>query len=274
MAGSLRAFADAACGPEPEIDLARAALQIASIEDPGLVPDPWLDRLDELAARSGACGVADSLRVLHRVREFLFEEEGFRGNVADYYDPRNSCLDQVLGRRLGIPITLALLMMEVGRRVGLRIDGIGLPGHFLVSAHVGSDRVLLDPFEGGAIMTLERAHHVVARATGRAVKLTEASFTPCSKRQILARMLTNLKAIYVKAEAWEKALQVVERLLLLDPDAAGHVRDRGSVLVRAGHRLRGIADWERYLTRYPDAPDADTVRQQLRRIRQEMAALN
>ena len=270
---SLREFTGA-CAHEPDMDLGLAALHVARIEYPDLVPRLHLQRLDELAARSGVGSVVDPLHALHRLREFLFDETGFRGNGRDYYDPRNSCLNDVLDRKLGIPITLSVVMMEVGRRVGLRIIGIGLPGHFVVSAEVGADRVLLDPFDGGSVLTRERAADVVTRAVGRPVKLAPAHFAVCSKRQIIGRMLQNLKGIYVTRESWAKALDVVDRLRLVDPSSPGHLRDRGSIHVKLGDLRRGAADWERYLTDNPEADDADRVRHQLRRIRQELAVLN
>jgi regulator of sirC expression with transglutaminase-like and TPR domain len=274
MDADLRAFGDIVRGPAPEIDLARGALCIARIEHPRLIAEPSLARLDELAARSGASGLGDEVRTLHRLREFLFAEEGFRGNSEDYYDPCNSCLNDVLERKRGIPITLALVMMEVGARVGLRILGVGLPGHFVVSARVGGDSVLLDPFSGGTVLTLEGAHKVVARAVGRSVRLTEANFTPCSRPQMLARMLGNLKAVYLSRREWGKALEAIDHLLIVDEASSSHLRDRGSVLVKLGHFHRGIADWERYLGRNPEASDAEVVRQQLRRVREGLAALN
>ena len=270
---SLREFTWA-CGPEPDIDLGLAALHVARIEYPDLVPGQHLLRFDELAARSGVGAVADPLHALHRLREFLFDEVGFRGNGRDYYDPRNSCVNDVLDRKLGIPITLSLVMMEVGRRVGLRITGVGLPGHFVVSAEVGADRVLLDPFDGGTVLTRERAADVVTRAVGRPVKLAPTHFAPCSKHQIVGRMLQNLKGIYVTRGDWPKALEVVDRLRLVDPGSPGHLRDRGSIHVKLGDLRRGASDWERYLTTNPGADDVDRVRHQLRRIRQELAQLN
>src|SRR2546430_14052765 len=135
----------------PEIDLAAAALAVARIEYPDLAPERSLAKLDDLAARSRVPKRGDGRRAVARLRDFLFEEQGFRGNADDYYDPRNSCLNDVLDRQLGIPITLAVLTMEVGRRVGLDIAGVGLPGHFIVSAAVGGRSVLLDPFHGGAV---------------------------------------------------------------------------------------------------------------------------
>jgi len=269
-----RAFAELLRAPEPDIDLARGALCIARIEHPDLIAEHALKHLDELASRSGAAGLGDELRTLHRLREFLFAEEGFRGNADDYYDPRNSCLNDVLDRRLGIPITLALVTMEVGARVGLSIQGIGLPGHFIVGARVNTESVLLDPFSGGAVLTLDGAHKVVAKALGKSVKLTEASFAPCSRRQLLARMLNNLKAVYVSRREWAKALETVECLIAADGDSPAHLRDRGSIRMKLGQFHRGLADWERYLGENPAAPDGETVRQQLRRVREGLAALN
>ncbi|MGH7313568.1 MAG: SirB1 family protein, partial [Candidatus Rokuibacteriota bacterium] len=189
MPERLEQFAELVRLPPEALDLGLAALLIAQVEHPGLSPAHSLMHLDELAAASGAARVGDPLKALHRLREFLFEEEGFTGNAGDYYDPRNSCLNDVLERRMGIPITLSLMMMEVGRRVGLSIVGVGLPGHFVVRADVGSEPVLLDPFDGGAVLTHERAADLVARALGRLVGLTEAHFVPASKRQMLSRML-------------------------------------------------------------------------------------
>lgn len=274
MDHGLRPFAEVVAVPEAEIDLGRGALEIARIEYPDLAPGEYLGRLDQMADRSAVRGLTDPLRALHRLREFLFEELSFRGNGEHYYDPRNSCLNEVLDRRLGIPITLAVVTMEVGRRVGLRIEGIGLPGHFVVSVAVGVDPVLLDPFDGGAVITHERAGRLVARALGRRVRLTGAHFAPVAPRQILGRMLLNLERIYLEAEAWDKALQTIERVIILDGTESVHVRDRGRVRVRLGQLHGGAADLERYLTRRPDAPDVENVREELRRVRRHLGALN
>jgi regulator of sirC expression with transglutaminase-like and TPR domain len=274
MDARLQAFCAVVGGPEREIDLAAGAFEIARLEHPDLIPALQLPRLDRLAARSGAGAVGDPLKALHRLREFLFEEEGFSGNVQDYYDPRNSCLNDVLDRRLGIPITLAVLMIEVGRRVGLRIRGVGLPGHFIVRAEVGAEPVLLDPFDGGAVLTPERAAEVMARALGRPIPLTEQHLAPVTTRQILTRMLLNLRGIYLRGGQWTKALGVLDRLLVLDGGAAAHYRDRGAVFCRLGLLHRAAADWERYLARCPQAEDAEVVRRQLREARTRLAALN
>jgi regulator of sirC expression with transglutaminase-like and TPR domain len=268
----LQAFGDLVRAPE--IDLAAAALAIAQIEHPDLSPDVWLSRLDELAARSKAAKAAGVAQALDRLREFLFETEKFRGNVDDYYDPRNSCLNDVLERRLGIPITLSVLTMEIGRRVGLDIVGLGLPGHFCVGAHLDGDLLVLDPFGGGRVLARAEAEAVASRAVGRAVTLTDAHFAPTSKAQIVVRMLRNLEGIYARREDWAKALAVIDRLLVADADAPAHLRDRGTVLVKLGDLHRGASAWERYLTHYPQARDAAAFKEELRRVRQKLAERN
>jgi regulator of sirC expression with transglutaminase-like and TPR domain len=260
---SLRAFGELARMPEAAIDLGFGALLIAQVEHPGLEPAHELKRLDELAARLGGADV-------HRLRRFLFEEEGFAGNAGDYYDPHNSCLNDVLDRRLGIPITLSLLAIEVGRRAGVAVHGIGLPGHFMATA----GGVLFDPFNGGAVVTRDEAGAVVARVLGRPVPLEDGHFTPVPKAQILLRMLANLRSVYVDREEWTKARAVMERLMLLDPEAPGHVRDYGTVLMKEGDISRGAAQWERYLARHPTARDAGRVKAQLTEIRRAIASLN
>ena len=257
-----------------DIDLGGAALAIARIEHPDLVPARSLTRLDELAARSAAAAIADRRRALARLSEFLFSETGFRGNADDYYDPRNSCLNDVLDRQLGIPITLSVLVMEVGRRVGLEILGIGLPGHFCVGSRVDDELMLFDPFGGGRRLDRAEAEALASRAVGRQVELTDAHFAPATKAQIVVRMLRNLQGIYARREDWAKALAVIDRLMVVEADAPMHVRDRGTVLVKLGDLHRGASEWERYLTRYPQARDAAAFKEELRRIRQTLAERN
>jgi len=268
------AWSRALTGPDADIELARAALLIAGIEHPSLAIDDYLGALDDLADRSGARALNDPPARLDRLREFLFEAEGFRGNVADYHDPRNSFLNDVLDRRLGIPITLSLVVMEVARRVGLVIDGVGLPGHFVVRASVGETSLLLDPFNGGRILTRDACAELMARAVGDRVTLRDEHLLPVTKRQILTRMLNNLKAIYWQRGEWQRALAVVRYLIALDPASGAEVRDRGTLLNRLGDYRRGLADWERYLTLCPNAPDAKTLRVSLRRARTTLATLN
>ena len=272
---SLAEFASAVAGPDREIRLARAALLIAAAEEPGLDVDRYLARLDDLAdAALSARRAADALSRLHRLREFLFEELGFAGNRADYFDPRNSHLDQVLDRRRGIPITLSLVFIEVGNRLGLQMECIGLPGHFITGARIGGEHVLLDPFNRGALLTMEACGQIVRQALGRPVRLVPGHFAPVDNRQFLVRMLANLKGIYWRREAWDKVVRVIDRTLALNPAAASERRDRGAAWSNMGRLERGVADWERYLTEFPDAADHEQVRGQLRRVRQKLAQLN
>jgi regulator of sirC expression with transglutaminase-like and TPR domain len=274
MDAESRVFQDLVTAPDPLIDLGRAALAIARIQYPDLEPGDELARLDDLAGRAAAAGARDGAEGVTRLRAFLFEEEGFRGNADEYYDPRNSCLNDVLDRKLGIPITLSVLMIEVGRRLGLSIEGVGLPGHFIVGAQVDSGRLYIDPFNGGAVVTPEAAAEIASRAVGRPVKLEQAHWAPCSKRQIVIRMLRNLKTIYARQSEWARALTVVDRLLVVDAESPTHLRDRGTVLVKMGKLHDGAVEWERYLTKYPSVQDADKFRQELRRVRQELGSLN
>ena len=245
------------------IDLGLGAMLIAQIEHPDLDVPAQLARLDRLAADLGSADV-------HRLRRYLFEEQAFSGNADDYYDPRNSCLNDVLDRRLGIPITLSVLAIEVGRRVGVQVEGIGLPGHFMAAA----GGALFDPFNGGAVVSRAEAGAVVARVLGRPVQLEDAHFVPTTASDILVRMLANLRGVYVEREAWAKARAVMERLVVLDPETAGHLRDYGTILMKEGDFVRGAALWERYLTLVPAAPDAKRVTSQLTEIRRALASLN
>jgi regulator of sirC expression with transglutaminase-like and TPR domain len=271
----LREFAELTGRSDERVDLARAALAIARWEYPGLDVDAYLERLDALAR--GVDGVrrsADPVGRLHRLREYLFVEQGFAGNRENYYDPRNSFLNDVLDRRQGIPITLGLVLMEVGKRLGLAVEGIGLPGHFIAGARFGDSQILLDPFNAGALLTPEACEKLVGRALGRKVALKAENFAAVTRRQFLARMLANLKGIYWQREAWDRVVGVIDRLLVLDPKAAGEWRDRGVAWTKLGEIRRGLVDWERYLTEFPNAADHEAVKGHLRKARQKLAQLN
>jgi regulator of sirC expression with transglutaminase-like and TPR domain len=272
---SLREFAELTGRPDGRVDLARAALAIARWEYPGLDAEAYLERLDALARGvDGARRSTDPVGRLHRLREYLFVEQGFAGNREDFYDPRNSFLNDVLDRRQGIPITLSLVLMEVGKRLGLAVEGIGLPGHFIAGARLGDSQILLDPFNAGALLTPEACEKLVGRAMGRKVALKPENFAAVTRRQFLARMLSNLKGIYWQREAWDRVVGVIDRLLVLDPKAAGEWRDRGLAWSNMGEVRRGLGDWERYLTEFPNAADHEAVKGHLRKARQKLAQLN
>jgi regulator of sirC expression with transglutaminase-like and TPR domain len=271
---SLTPFALEVERPDDAIDLGRAALVMARIEYPDLEPGTHLERLDRGAAEAPAGSRTGEGRArLEHLCRYLFADLGFAGNREDYYDPRNSLLNDVIDRRLGIPITLSLVLMEVGRRVGLAIEGVGLPGHFVVRL-AGAETLLVDPFDAGAPLTADGCAALVERAVGQRVPLTDAAFAAASKRQILARMLMNLKGIYWRRKDWSRAAGVGDRLLVLDPTAAAERRDRGVALAHLGDLRRGVADWERYLVEQPDARDGEQVRRQIRAARLKLAELN
>jgi regulator of sirC expression with transglutaminase-like and TPR domain len=272
---SLHELAELVRRADGRIDLGRAALSIARWQYPALDADAYLERLDGLArAVDGTRRSTDALGRLHRLREYLFVEQGFAGNREDYYDPRNSLLNDVLDRRRGIPITLSLVLMEVGKRLGLAIEGIGLPGHFIAGARLGDSQILLDPFNGGALLTPEECEGLVGSVLGREVTLSPEHYAPVSSRQFLTRMLANLKGAYWRREEWDRVVGVIDRLLLLNPKAATEWRDRGVAWSNLGELRRGLGDWERYLTEFPDAEDHETVKSHLRRARQKLAQLN
>ena len=272
---SLLELSELVSRPDGRIDLARAALSIARWEYPRLDVDAYLERLDGLArAVDGVRRSPDALGRLHRLREYLFVEQGFAGNRDEYYDPRNSFLNDVLDRRQGIPITLSLVLMEVGKRLGLAIEGIGLPGHFIAGARLDDSQILLDPFNGGALVTPEECEELVGGVVGRPVTLLPEHYAPVSGRQLLTRMLANLKGAYWRRQEWERVVGAIDRLLVLDPKAASEWRDRGVAWSNLGEVRRGLGDWERYLTEFPDAEDHETVKGHLRRARQKLSQLN
>ncbi len=259
----------------PVIPLAEAALAIAEEEYPGLSAPEYLRRLDALAAgvQARLGGRADAASKLRAVRAVLFDEGGFRGNADQYYDPRNSFLNEVLDRRLGIPITLSILYIEVAARVGLRVDGVGFPGHFLVKHVAGEREIFIDPSHGGEVLSGDDCA-ARYRASSPLRELDPRALDGVTPRQILGRMLHNLKKIYVETGDDVRALWVVDRLLMLSPSDAGERRDRGLVEARLGGSTAALADLEAYLASAPSAPDAEEVRDLVAQLRGRAQFLN
>jgi regulator of sirC expression with transglutaminase-like and TPR domain len=248
--------------PEPEIDLAAGALLIATAEYPQLQVAPYTRRLELLAerVRDRLAGETAPVLVLQELCQVLFTEEGFRGNESAYYDPRNSFLNDVLDRRVGIPITLGIVMLEVGWRVGLPICGINFPGHFLVRYEGPVARLLIDPFDGGKVRWEDEGQELLDRVYGGMVRMRPEFLEPASRADILARVLTNLKGIYLNTRDDERALAAVDRILMIRPTASVELRDRGLLLARVGRNEEAVAELERYLDFSPAAPDAQRVR--------------
>ena len=257
------------------MELAEAALLIAKGEYPDLDVPNYLDRLDRLAARAdGGARVKEPRWKFHYLRWYLFNKEWFQGNTKDYFDPRNSFLNDVLDRKLGIPVTLSVVFIEVGRRLGLELQGIGLPGHFVVQYQDGDESLFIDTFNHGAIRSVEECEQMASLAMRHDVRLEPIHFRPLTKQQILIRILGNLREIYFNREEWENALAVVERLQVLAPDDPLNFRHRGVVFGNLSKYHRAIAEFEEYLNRNPKVPDAATIQHMIGMLRRNAAALN
>jgi regulator of sirC expression with transglutaminase-like and TPR domain len=256
--------------------LAEAALLIAAEEYPDLAVATWQERLVGLGRRAAEriTPEMDVVPAATALRRLLADDEGFRGNVEDYYDPRNSFLNDVLERRLGIPITLSLVYMEAGLRAGLTVRGIGLPGHFVVLAERHGHQCLLDPYHGGRLLDEAGCAALLAGVHGSEARLRPEHLRPVTGRQILTRMLANLKGVYTTLGDARRALAAVDRLVLLAPEAHGELRDRGQLHLRLGQRLAALRDFEAYLSVKPPPPDAAEVLHQLRALRQTLSSLN
>lgn len=260
-----REFRQAVERPEENIDLGRAALTIALADYPDLDIAGYLRRIDELAVEvNQRCGAdANVFRALAALNYVLFKEQGFHGNRDDYYDPKNSFLNDVIERKRGLPITLSILYMEVGQRIGLAIDGVGFPGHFLVKTKSETEEIIIDPFNAGDVKSHEDLQAMLDQIYGGKVRLHRDLLTALPKKQILKRMLANLKAIYGRRDELVKMVTVLDRLIILDPAAAEDVRDRGAVYLRLECYGQAKDDFETYLRLAPDAKDAAAIREQL-----------
>ncbi len=195
-----------------EIDLARMALLIAAAEYPDLDVKEELRALDSLAAgASRRLGQErDPLARANALSEYLFDEVGFRGNREDYYDPRNSFLNEVLSRRLGIPITLSLVYIEVGKRLGVPLVGVGMPGHFLVRITSGHEDLLIDPFHRGILLSEEECAQRLQEVAGAAIPWDRSYLAPVSNRELIERVLLNLRGIYVRRDDQPRALRATD----------------------------------------------------------------
>lgn len=250
---SRQRFAALVARPEEDVDLAEAALLIACEEYPSLEPRRYLARLDAMgeALAPRLSGAAEALEAATTLRQYLFREEGFHGNTDSYYDPRNSFLNDVLDRRTGIPITLSAVYIEVARRAGVSVFGVGLPGHFVVKL-LGADReILVDPFHGGAVLSERDCQARLDRIFEGRVKMEPRMLEAVTPRQILERMLRNLKALYVKETDHPRTLGVLELLLRLAPGSLEDLRDRGLVYAAMDCYRLAARDLEAYLARAP-----------------------
>jgi regulator of sirC expression with transglutaminase-like and TPR domain len=296
---ALQAFSDAALSPDP--DLAVAALMIARIEYPDLDAGRYVAELDfigaeaerrlskaELPADAPDNVDLDRYAKVAALNAYLFDELGFVGNEADYSDPRNSFLNQVMDRRTGIPITLSLVYMEVARRAGLPVEGINFPGHFLLRCRAGrrqsyAEDLIIDPFHGGALLSHDLPAHPSVESGGLpdSAGFESRRLPRATKQQILSRMLTNLKRVYVNMQSFPQARDIADMLIAVDPSAIGELRDRGLLAYNLKDFSGALRDLQAYLKLIPSGAQDDEERQDRERIwehvktlRKRVASLN
>lgn len=253
---------------EEQIDLARAALYMAMEEYPDLNPDEYLNALDTMATEVEERLPQERypLRMIQTINAYLFKELGFRGNADTYYDPRNSYFNQVIDRRTGIPISLSLVYLELAKRLNFPMVGVGMPAHFLIRPLGDELDVFVDPFHQGEVLFPEDCRDRLNQIYGAAVDWRPEFLETISPRRFLARMLTNLKMVYIRQEDWERAIAAIEYILILFPDAIVERRDHGLLCYQLGDWTNARRDFEEYLDVLPTADDAIVIKQLLRRM--------
>lgn len=259
------------------VDLTRAALQFAkAIAYPDLDVDLYANLIEGLGnwAIKTVTQVHKPHALAGELSLFLFNQLGFKGNLQEYEDPRNSYLNEVFDRRLGIPITLSAVYMTVARKAGLEAHGVGLPGHFVVSIHDPGGDFYVDPFNAGKILSVEECAQLVASTTGYQGPFQSQWLEPVSTNTILTRMLNNLRNVYMKEQDWEHALSVIEHISLLQPDMHELIRDRAIIYHQKGKLQLAVQQYEKYLASAPNAPDAETITAHLRAAAQVLARKN
>lgn len=262
---------------DDRIDLLRASLTIARTEYPLLDIEAYIARVDALAALvkgelAPELSVLDTVAVLNRV---MFKELGYRGNREEYYDQRNSFMNDVIDRRLGIPITLSVLYMEVARRIGVPLVGVGMPGHFLLKVYdLEGRQVLIDPFNSGSMLNASDCEARMNEIYSAEIRFKPEFLLPVSHRQILTRMLNNLRHIYVSARQFKKTLAIVDLVLAIYPRSPEDVKQRAMLRFSLGQLAGAVRDLDHYLEISPEASDAEDVRQTALGIRRTMATWN
>jgi len=251
--------------PEADIDLARSALLVAAENDPGLDVEAEMARLDAWAGELGRRldPSWNNLQRLARLRTFMYEDLGFKGDVQGYYSPSNSLLHSVMSRRLGIPLTLSIVFMEIGWRLGIPFEGVGFPGHFLVRLTGEPGDLLLDPYDHGVSVHEEDCRRMIELTTGGTVPFDPSMIRSLGKRDMVARLLFNLKVACLKAGDDKGALSAVERLLLLHPNDPPELRDRGLLLYRMDRYRDAREGLRAYLRSRPQALDREVIERHL-----------
>lgn len=252
------------------LPLDRACLLISAVFDPSVNVERYLSQLDAFAGRASATAAkSGSYAIIGSVLRTLFVVGEFRGNANSYDEPENSLLAAVIERRIGIPITLSIVLMEVGRRLGLPLHGVGLPGHFVVQFPDPSSRLYIDAYNGGAILDVAQCVALFDRVYQGRLSWRDSFLAPLSHRAILKRVLLNLKNSLSQAKNYPAALAAIQLRMAVDPSDATELRDRGILFARLRRYDRAIEDLEAYLRRSPDAGDSQHIRNTVQYLRQE-----
>lgn len=262
--------------PESSIELARAALLVAAESDPKVDVEGTLHTLDAWAGTLAARFEPgwNNLQKLARLRAFVFEELGFRGDRQDYFSPSNSLLHEVVERRRGIPLTLAIVMLEIGWRVGMPFEGVGFPGHFLVRLAGEPKDLLLDPYRRGMSVHEEDCRRMLKDVSGGDAEFDTELIASVGKRDMLERLLRNLKSAWLRRGDDLQALAAVDRLLVMSPGDLDEQRDRGLLLFRLGRWREALVALTAYLDRAGGAADRDTIARHVSSLRQLVSQLN
>jgi regulator of sirC expression with transglutaminase-like and TPR domain len=262
---------------DERVDLLRAAFAIAKAEYPEMDPERYVARVQRLAERVPLrlTQTLDPRATIDAINQVLFGECGLRGNREDYFDPRNSFLNQVLDRGLGIPITLAVIYQEVAKQVGFPVVGVGMPGHFLLKHFdEGGEELLIDVFDAGKILTQAGCQKRLDDIYGGEVTLEREHLMAVSNRQVLTRMLNNLRQIYIAGRNLTKAIRILDFVLALHPRSAEDVKQRAVLLYSSNRQAAALRDFEQYIRLAPDASDIAEIKNTVVSIRKTMALLN
>ncbi len=274
--GTVDRLLDLLTGQDVSVPLDRAALDVATIEFPELDIGAFVAVLD--AHASELCrrlrDSRDGVAYIHEANQYLFDDLGFRGNSSDYYNPRNSCLNEVLTARTGIPITLSLVYIEIARRLGKPVQGIGLPGHFIVRYDDGLYSTFIDPFHGGRLLEAEECFALARDVAHVELEPDPKWLAPVGKRDILLRMLRNLGAAYAARGLTSKAIDVLSLLIRANPDSADEYRQRGILEVQAGRMIAAKEDLAKYLELSPSPEERERAQERIQKIRHWLASMN
>lgn len=262
-------FREIASRSDTHVDLLEASLVIALEDQPALDIDAYLQQVNAWSSAiiGRLDGSQDVERVVETINQLLFDEEGFRGEDEDYYDPRSALVSEMLDRHAGLPITLSILYLEISRRVGIDAAGVSLPGRFLVKLSGYFGDIVIDPFDGGRVLSTIELQHLLDSLYGGGVKLREHHLRSFARKEVLARELAQLKAAYLAQHDLARAAASIDRLLILDQRDAFEVRDRASVAMQMHAYAVAIDCLERYLSLMPQADDRSVVREQIDYLR-------